>query len=196
MKPYFTFHYYIAFACIALLSACSRPVAYFQHKAATSATSHQDPAVSDVSSLETSSTITTTAQLPSHINLSQLETYVRNDARLASHKQLRKRMDRLKRLLATSATEKSTNVTPVYQVHKTSAIERLMVKKLNTSVKKHLSPNHPEKPMLNSGLLSGGAILFIGGLLLLLLTTGTGAVIGLIALIIGILALLLGLLAS
>ena len=50
--------------------------------------------------------------------------------------------------------------------------------------------------MINGGLLTGGVILVLAGLLLIVLTSGTASTIGVIALLVGALALVLGLIAS
>ena len=50
--------------------------------------------------------------------------------------------------------------------------------------------------MINGGLLSGSLLLLIGGILLLALTSGTAAVIGLIAAVVGALGIIFGLPAS
>ena len=199
MTIFFIHRLCIALTCIGLLSACSRPIAYFQHTVATSATSQRTQRLSEVSimaAVDGASIVTAHSPSASHISVSQFEAYVRNDVRLATNKKLHTRMERLKNALSESVKEKTRNVTSMHIARKMNVVERLMLKKLNTRVKNHLAPTHPERAMVNRGLLSGGAILFIIGLLLLLFTTGTASAIGLIALLIGILALILGLIAS
>lgn len=177
----------------ALLGACSRPVAYFQpehrvHYAAPIAveqpTAPVELSVAPVTELNSSANTT----------IDQLDAYVRNDTKLAANKQLSKRVDRLKKLLPQSTTHETIAATA--PAHKANVFERLIMKKLNKKISKHLSPNNPKKPMANGGLLAGGAVLLLGGILLMILSSGTAATIGLIAAIIGLLALIFGLLAS
>ena len=69
-----------------------------------------------------------------------------------------------------------------------------MFKKMNKQINRQLAPAHPEKAMLSRGyLIGGGAVLLIGGLLLLIIGTGTAAFIGLIIALVGAVGLILAL---
>ena len=184
----------------ALLGACSRPVAYFQpehrvHYAAPIAVAAKTGAVEQPTApVELSVAPVTELNSSANTTIDQLDAYVRNDTKLAANKQLSKRVDRLKKLLPQSTTHETIAATA--PAHKANVFERLIMKKLNKKISKHLSPNNPKKPMANGGLLAGGAVLLLGGILLMILSSGTAATIGLIAAIIGLLALIFGLLAS
>lgn len=186
-----------------LLGACSRPVAYFQpEKRVNYATSSvavaakTDVIAQPVASVEVPVAVASVVEPSTSTNaaVNQLEAYVRNDTKLADNKQFNKRVERLKNQLSASATHETVATTA--SVHKASLLERLMVKKLNKKISKHLAPDSPKKPMINGGLLAGGAVLLLVGLLLMILGSGTGATIGLIVAIVGLLGLIFGLLAS
>ncbi len=114
-----------------------------------------------------------------------------NKLTVSDKQKLDKRMGRIKQLLATTSfTEASANAT----THKTTAMERMMVKKINKKIQQKMSPEKTQKAQLNTGVLTGGAVLVILGLLLLLLTSGTAATLGLVSLIVGAVLLLIGLL--
>lgn len=189
------------FLSIALLStlfaACSRPVAYFQNSpresyakvaspgseytvAPVAVTESVTPALAEVAAPATTS-------MP--VAMDQVDALVRNDSKLAADKTVQKRLNRVRTLLATSAqVDKSA---AGHTVRKANFAERMMTKKLDKQLTKKFSP---QQPTINSGTLATGAVLVIIGLLLMLLTTGTAATIGLVALVIGVIALLLGLL--
>ncbi|MBD2699338.1 hypothetical protein IC229_01730 [Spirosoma sp. BT702] len=185
---------------IAVFAACSRPVAYFQPSAREHYT--QAPAKSEVvSPVEATAPATlapavTPAEQVAQANaqLDKVDALVRNDSKLAADKTVQKRLNRIRALVA--STTAKTNVASVESgsTKKMNLVERMMLKKMNKKISKQLAPANPEKTMLNSGTLATGAVLVLIGLLLLLLSTGTGATIGLIALIVGAVLLLVGLL--
>lgn len=185
----------------ALLGACSRPVAYFQpeqrvhYSSPTAAVAPKTDVVEQsVAPVESPAVVASVSEANVPAVADQLDALVRNDSKLAENKQLSKRVSRLKNMLSESATQKTVAATTT--VRKANVLERLMIKKLNKKISKHLAPDSPKKPMVNGGLLAGGVILLVIGLLLLLLGSGTGATIGLIAAIVGALALIFGLLAT
>lgn len=179
----------------ALFAACSRPVAYVQKSPRETFATTVAPAPVATALTETPSPAAeVTLAAPKEIapataaaTLDQVDALVRNDRKLAADKTIQKRLNRVRSLLATSAVESA----PAGSVHRASMMERVMTKKMDRQITKKFSP---QKPALNSGTLATGAVLVIVGLLLMLLTTGTAATIGLIALVIGVIALLLGLL--
>ncbi|OIN59518.1 hypothetical protein BLX24_09545 [Arsenicibacter rosenii] len=114
-----------------------------------------------------------------------------NNLSVSEKQKLDKRMGRIKQLLATTSfTETSAKAS----THKTTAMERMMVKKINKKIQQKMYPEKAQKAQLNTGVLTGGAVLVILGLLLLLLTSGTAATLGLVSLIVGAVLLLIGLL--
>jgi len=189
----------------AILSSCSRPVAYFQPTARENFKSAQPQAVAAVTPVAEESvaaqsaevaTITPATAAPVEQQLaqtkqavSQVEAYVRNDNKLASNKKLAKRMTRLNEMLATTSakTEVATNVA---STKKMSLMERTMLKKIDKKIKNHVAPDQTKAMSSNVRL---GVIIGIVGLLLLLLGGGSVlGVIGAIGLIVGLVLILLG----
>ena len=189
-----------------LFAACSRPVAYFQRGPVDHYNTPKTETIviaptETAQSVEIDAPVTTAIVAPAEqvaqadAGMTQIEAYVRNDSKLVTDKKLTKRIDRVRTMLATASTNKA--LTPsAMNPSKMNGVERLMVKKVNKKISKHLAPTNPDKTMINGGLLAGGVVLLLVGLLLLLLTTGTGATVGVIAVILGAVALLFGLLAS
>lgn len=182
-----------------LFTACSRPVAYFQPTQRENfAAKTTAPVIAPVVPAEAVSTPVETPAAPitpaTTMNeaLDQMDALVRNDSKLADNKAVQKRLNRI-RTLASVATPSST-VEVSNSTKKAGLMERMMLKKMNKKISKQLAPNNPNKAMISSGTLATGAVLVIVGLLLLLLTTGTGATVGLIALLAGAVVLLIGLL--
>lgn len=189
----------------AILSSCSRPVAYFQPsqretftrtQTAPVATPAEDTA-EPVAVAETPVAEETPAVAPAPTTqvaqakqvMSQVEAYVRNDSKLASNKKLAKRMERANELLATAEAKGAVSNTA--STKKLSLAERVMLKKIDKKIKNHVAPD--EAKALNKNTRNGiiiGAI----GLLLALLFTGVLGVLGLILLIVGIVLILLGVL--
>lgn len=189
----------------AILSSCSRPVAYFQPTARENFKSA--PSQSVVVAAPVAAEQAVTAQ-PVEVALatpvtaapaeqlaqtkqavSQVEAYVRNDSKLASNKKLAKRMTRLNEMLATTSVkaEASTNVA---STKKMSLMERTMLKKIDKKIKNHVAPDQTKAMSSNVRL---GVIIGIIGLLLLLLGGGSVlGVLGAIGLIVGLVLILLG----
>lgn len=184
-------HLCTALLGVALLSSCSRPVAYFQKGPAQPAAVHNTPAVALPVPVQTATApIEPFTQVNATIH--QVEALVRNDSKLLTNKKLSARMDRVKHLLASThgTLVPTANTAP----RKMNIVERLMLKKMNKKIGQRLAPNHPEKAMVANRIqLIGGIILLIGGLVLLIAGTGTAAFIGLIIALIGALGLILGL---
>ena len=123
-----------------------------------------------------------------------MDALVRNDSKLAGNKTVQKRLNRVRALLASASTKASLSPTEVSAPRKMNLVERMMLKKMNKKINKQLAPANPEKTMANSGTLAAGAVLVIIGLLLLILTSGTAATVGLVAVLVGAVILLIGLL--
>lgn len=186
---------------ILVIAACSRPVAHFQpgqreHFSAKATSEATAPITSPVlTETPAQQPVTTSAEQLAQTNsaLDKVDALVRNDSKLAENKSVQKRLSRIRTLLAAQPSDRQTT-TAVTAPKKMNLMERMMVKKMNKKISRQLAPANPDKTMINSGTLATGAVLVLVGLLLLLLTSGTGATIGLIALIVGAVLLLVGLL--
>lgn len=188
-----------------LFTACSRPVAYFQpgtrdyvtrsiQPSAVPALQSSTPTVAVVS--PTPSTVTPDSPQPvaqALQSMDKVEALVRNDQKLSADKTVQKRLNRIRTLLATQSRNVAV-ATPVSTAgKKMNLMERLVLKKMNRTISKQLAPANPHQPMAVKSILALGAVVLIAGILLLLLTTGTGATIGLIGVIAGLALLLIGL---
>ena len=200
----FSKHIFTALLGVAILSSCSRPVAYFQ----PSAREHFATAPTKVTPLVSTENVTTgtseitapVAEAPAEqvakaaTALDQMDAVVRNDSKLSADKSVQKRLNRVRTLLASTSAKSTLAPTEVSAPKKMNLVERMMVKKMNKKISKQLAPANPEKTMSNQGTLAAGAVLVIIGLLLLVLTSGTAATVGLVAILVGAVILLLGLL--
>lgn len=194
-------------SAMVLVAGCSRPVAYFQRGAVQHYNTPKTETIA-VAPTETAQPVEIAAPVATAIatpaepvaqakaTITQLEAYVRNDTKLATDKNLTKRINRVKTMLASATTNRALTPTATNAPRQMNGAERLMLKKVNKRIGNHLAPSKPNKTMINGGLLTGGIILALAGLLLILLTTGTASTIGVVALLVGALALVLGLIAS
>ncbi|GAB4031254.1 hypothetical protein [Spirosoma jeollabukense] len=192
-------HLFVALLGTALISSCSRPVAYFQPTAREQFKTAQPEAVATTTPIETSqpATVETPAPVAAPAEqlaqtkqaMSQVEAYVRNDSKLSSNKKLTKRMARLNDLL-TNTSNKATVTTNVASAKKSTLMERMMLKKIDKKIKNHVAPDQTK--VMDSNIRLGIIIGIIGLLLLLLANGGVLAVIGAIGLIVGLVLILLG----
>jgi hypothetical protein len=198
----FTKHIYVALMGAAVLSSCSRPVAYFQrgpveHYKTTTTENVAVAAPAEIAqpaeAVETAS-VAVVAPAPvvpvvqAKQAMNQIEAYVRNDNKLATDKKLNKRMDRVKELLATATTKASMAPVTSTSTKKASLMERVATKKIDKQIKNKLSP---ERTMAKS-ILTIGIVIAIIGLLLLILNVAP-ALAG-IALVVGLVMIVLDLL--
>ena len=187
-----------------LLTACSRPTAYFQPTTREHFSSPAKPAsateltnqatVLAVVPAETVAAISTPA-IQATQALDKVDALVRNDQKLAADKTVQKRLSRVHTMLATAVGKgNSTPVTGTVS-KKMHLMQRLMVKKLNRTISKQLAPANPEKAMAIKGILALGAIVLLAGIIVLLISSAgtTGATIGVIGIIGGLVLLLIGL---
>lgn len=192
-------HLFAALLGTALISSCSRPVAYFQptareqfKSAPTEAVAVATPAPAiEAAAVETPVAEAAPVSVVEPVNqtkeaVSRVEAFVRNDSKLASNKKLTKRMDRMKSMLATTTSKAS--LAPTATTKKATLLERMALKRIDKQIKNKLSP---ERTMAKS-VLTIGAIIAIVGLILILLNTATA--LGVIALIVGLVLILLDLL--
>lgn len=194
-------HLFVALAATVMLSSCTRQQAYFQPTARESFKSALAVAVTQPAEVVAPSAevVSVTPHSAPAVQLAQakqavseVEAYVRNDSKLASNKKLTRRVAKLNALMAT-ATTKTVQTTDVASTKKMNLMQRFMLKKMNKKISHQLAPANPEKAMAVKGILALGAVILIVGLLLVLLTTGTGATIGVIGIIGGLALLLIGL---
>ncbi|SOD98743.1 hypothetical protein [Spirosoma fluviale] len=202
-------HLFAALLGTAILSSCSRPVAYFQPSARESFKLTQTETavavapveaaqpVSAVSPVEVSMVAPATsveAQLAQTKQaVKEVDAYVRNDNKLASNKKLTKRMERLNEMLATTSA-KATVATNTASPKKMSLMERTMLKKMDKKIKNHVAPDQTKAMNSNVRL---GIIIGIVGLLLLILGGGSVlGVIGGIGFVVGLVLVLLGIINS
>lgn len=204
MNNTFTKHICVALMGVAVLSSCSRPVAYFQRgpvthyntpKAETVAVVAQ-PAdvVATPAEAVASAPVVIATPAPAEkvaqatVAVEKLEAYVRNDNKLATDKKLNKRMDRVKAMLATATTKAALAPNAVASTKKMNLLERMAVKKIDKQIKNKLSP---ERAMAKS-ILTIGIVIAIIGLILLILNVAPALAV--IALVVGLVMVVLDLL--
>lgn len=196
----FSKYLFAALLGTAIISSCSRPVAYFQPTAREQFKSTPTEAIAVVSPTEAIDVSAVEAPTPAPATpaeqvtqtkqaVSQIEAYVRNDSKLASNKKLTKRMERLNELLTTANTKAPVTANTA-STKKTTLMERMMLKKLDKKIKNHVAPDDTKAMNSNMRL---GLIIGLIGLLLLIIGSGALSVIGGIALIVGIVLVVLGL---
>ncbi|WP_232073893.1 hypothetical protein [Spirosoma aureum] len=186
----FTKYIWVALIGTILVCSCSRPVAYFQKSPSKSYAS----APSGTISVETPTESISVQKEPlvqANSVITQLDTYVRNDNKLAANKNLSRHMARIKTLLASTSGVPDMKTT--HAPGSKNGLERLIQKKLNKRIGKQLAATHPDKALVNGGKLIGGIVLLVAGLLLLILGSGTVAFIGLILSLVGALGVIVGL---
>ncbi|MFD2935002.1 hypothetical protein [Spirosoma flavum] len=190
MTTPFTQHLCAALIGIAVLTSCSRPVAYFQ-RGSVDLSATLNTQSGDIPTPAQVSAAPTEPLMQANTTSTHLDAYVRNDSKLVLNKTLSKRMDRMKKLLA--STHGNLEPTANYALRKMNVMERLVLKKMNKKIGQQRVSSNPEKAMGNRVHLIGGIVLLIAGLVLLIAGTGTGAFIGLIVALVGALGLILGL---
>lgn len=194
----FSKHVWVALLGTAIISSCSRPVAYFQPQAREQFKSTPVEAVASAAPVQPVEAVPVETPAPAieatpaeqvaqaKQAISQVEAYVRNDSKLASNKKLAKRMNRVSELL-TTANPQAMSTTKTAGAQKNTLMQRFMLKKIDKKIKNHLSPEQPmAKSMLTIGLIIG-----IIGLILLILNAAPP--LGLIALIVGLALILIDL---
>jgi hypothetical protein len=207
MNNTFTKHIFTALMGVAILSSCSRPVAYFQRgpvehyntaktETVAVAVAAQPAEVAAPAEVVATAPVAVATPAPAeqvaqaNKAVAQIEAYVRNDNKLAADKKLNKRMDRVKEMLATANTKAATAPTTTTSTKKMNLLERMATKKIDKQIKHKLSP---ERTMAKS-LLTIGVIIAVAGLILLLVGgSGLGALGG-IALVVGLVLVLIDLL--
>ena len=186
---------------ITLFAACSRPVAYFQpsqreHFASAPANVAPVAEIPAPAATEAPVLVVTPAEQLTQASaaLNQVDALVSNNNKLAADKTVQKRLNRVRTLLASASTKASLSPSETSAPKKMNLMERLMLKKMNKKISKQLAPANPNQTMSSQGTLAAGAVLVIIGLLLLVLTSGTAATVGLVAILVGAVILLVGLL--
>ena len=205
MTSTFTKHLFATLMGVAVLSSCSRPVAYFQRGAVEHYNTPKTETAAVVTPVEvvqsaevavTPVAVATPVAVPAeqvvqaNKAVTQIEAYVRNDNKLATDKKLTKRMDRVKEMLATATTKASLTPNAVASTKKATLLERMAVRKIDKQIKNKLSP---ERTMAKS-LLTIGVIIGVIGLILLLVGGAGLGTLGGIALVVGLVLVLVDLL--
>lgn len=175
---------------VALFASCSRPVAYFQRGPVQPAsrlggqTVVLDKPVQQGTSTspEVAQTSTTTAPA---------DAYAWQHSELPASKSLGSRINRVKRLLvSTAGTQRLAETTAP---RKMTGMERLVLRKLNRQISHQLAPNQPQKPMIKKGKLILSILVLIAGVLLLTLSTGPLIFIGIVVALFGALGTIVSL---
>lgn len=115
--------------------------------------------------------------------LPQPDAYVSMGSKPVSQTKLNERTARMTNLLG--STHVTTSPVATQASRKMNGVQRLLLKKLNKRIGHQLAPNHPEKALVKTGKLVGSLVLLIGGLLMLIIGSGTVAFIGLIIALVG-----------
>jgi hypothetical protein len=195
----------LALAGVALLSACSRPVAtatfqksqperfYSQQKTTEPVAVNEEvvaatPVVANVPVVTPSETAVATVSTPVVIPAQPAsEALASLKATHATDRRMTKRIERTEKMLAEVNQKAATQA--VTSTKKASFLERSMLKSIDKKIKKHMAPKETNAL---TGYVRLGAIIGLVGLLLLLIGNGVGATIGLIGLIAGLVLILLG----
>ncbi len=180
MHTFFTRFFGTTLLAVAMLTSCSRPVAYFQRETVDHAHAFngQTAPGSDQRFAEASQVA---AQAPAMADSSVA--YARQDSRIITPMSPEERTARIRKVLV--ATTGTQRLTETNAPHKLTGVERLLVRRINKHIGRHLAPGHPEKALIRTGKLIGSVVLLIAGLLMLVLGTGTLAFIGLFVGLIG-----------
>jgi len=192
----------VALMGAAILSSCSRPVAYFQRTqperftaktetVAAPAVTNEVAAVATTPAVDVAPVAAEKAEKVAQAKevMNQVDAYVRNDSKLASNKTLTKRIAHAKQMLASAETNTALNTTAA-STKKMSLMEKMVMKKLDKQIKKHVAPE--EAKALNRNVRNGIILGAIG--LILSLFGGVIGIIGLILLVVGVVLILLGVL--
>lgn len=195
----------VALMGAAILSSCSRPVAYFQRTqperftaktetVAAPAVTNEVAAVATTPAVDVAPVAPVAAEKAEKVAqakevMNQVDAYVRNDSKLASNKTLTKRIAHAKQMLASAETNTALNTTAA-STKKMSLMEKMVMKKLDKQIKKHVAPE--EAKALNRNVRNGIILGAIG--LILSLFGGVIGIIGLILLVVGVVLILLGVL--
>jgi len=202
MTSTFTKHIYAALMGVAILSSCSRPVAYFQRGPVEHYNTPKTEAVAVATPAEVAQpaevTLTEPVAVPTpapaqpvaqaNAAMTQIEAYVRNDSKLATDKKLNKRMERVKTMLATATTKASLEPATTVSVKKATLLERMATRKIDKQIKNKLSPERTKA----KSILTIGIVIAIIGLVLLILNVAPALAV--IALVVGLVMVVLDLL--
>ncbi|GAB4037479.1 hypothetical protein GCM10028809_52720 [Spirosoma gilvum] len=123
-----------------------------------------------------------------------MDALARNDSKPIGDKVVQQRFHHSRTLLVTPLDNISLEPSKTNNPQRKTGIQRFLLKKISKRLSRRLTPDRPVKTALVEGILVLGAVLLLGGVLLVLLTSGTGFAIGVIALAAGLVCLLVGLL--
>lgn len=186
---------------LTLITSCSRPVAYFQPGAREHIVANIEQTSSLISQTPTDYNPGIEFRTPQQLvqassTLDAADALVRANSQLATNKAkaVQKRLSRVHTLLDLAATKSSQAPAKIAAPRKMNLMERMMLKKLNRQISKQLAPANPDRTLASKSILILGAVLVLGGILLLALTSGGGFALGAIALAAGLVILLIELL--
>lgn len=195
-----TKHALIALSFTALLGSCSRPVATFQPSKAERFYTQQTtvaPVAATEAVVPEAAPVVAEASAPAAApaaTKADIETMLVKAEAMASAKaspaEARKLERRAAKIREVLNTTPANSLAPAAPVKKAGLAQRLMMKSMDKKIQKQLAPEQP----MRSSTLTAGLVIGLIGLLLLLLTSGVAATIGLIALVVGIVLVILGLL--
>lgn len=185
-----------ALSLATLLTSCNRQQALFQRTPTVSYAAPAPvaaPVVAAEQPVAAEVATPATQAVQAKAALAQMDALVSANPSLAENKRVEKRMSKVRTMLTNMST---ANAAPAATAapKKMNLVQRMMLKKMDRKISRQLAPANPEKAMISTGTLALGAVLVIVGLLLIIFATGTGATIGIIALLAGAVVLLLGLL--
>ncbi|OJW76823.1 MAG: hypothetical protein BGO59_21580 [Spirosoma sp. 48-14] len=121
------------------------------------------------------------------------EVLVRNDNKINTDNAVRQRFRHTKIWLDSPSASIVKASSQSNESRRMTGLQRLLLKKITKRLSHQRSSVNPAKPVLVEGILVLGAVLLLGGILLVLLASGTGFAVGVIALAAGLVCLLIGL---
>lgn len=190
MMTTITQHMRVALIGAFLFSSCSRPVAYFQ-RGTTESTPRATSLSEAVTVLPTVPARIESPKLPRETETVQVA-YARQGNQLLTSNRTQERINREKSLGVSDRPQQRLKEGSAYRPM--NRMERIVLKVMNRKISRQLAPSHPGKTRMNRPIqVIGAGILLIGGLLLLILGTGTVAFIGLILSLIGAVGVVVGL---
>ncbi|WP_461093625.1 hypothetical protein [Spirosoma gilvum] len=176
------------------LMSCSRLVATFQSDQHERFFEKQPTPGVNHSPADGSTNWAEGLRFPSTKSLNTMDALARNDSKPIGDKVVQQRFHHSRTLLVTPLDNISLEPSKTNNPQRKTGIQRFLLKKISKRLSRRLTPDRPVKTALVEGILVLGAVLLLGGVLLVLLTSGTGFAIGVIALAAGLVCLLVGLL--
>ncbi|WP_240699513.1 hypothetical protein [Spirosoma sordidisoli] len=178
---------------IAALSACSRPVAYFQRAPVNLLTTRNTHIVS-LPPLTQAIISSIRPVIKADTSTSELEFVARNNNKLIPNKPFSKHMARVKTWM--TSTQATATLSGNYTADRLNTVEKVMVKKTGEKKSGQLAPSGTTKARANWIKLIGGAILLVAGVVIMLTAPGSIFFLGLVVALFGFVGVILGLFAE